>query len=198
MSGDAAVFGAESRSAGAAVSGDWSAFVGEAAWGDGSSLRDEAALDARALWDEAAMLGGRSADGVPLRQLLPSVAATVPRDRLRVALSPWAARWPVHPQHTRQILINLVGNAARYTTGAIHVGARLRARRLRLTVADEGSGPNPDLVRALRRSLPPTDDKGLGLWLVRYLATLHGGRVRAGAVRTGGLIMEVLLPRYRP
>ena len=41
------------------------------------------------------------------------------------------------------------------------------------------------------------DDKGLGLWLVRHLVATHGGHLRAHALRTGGLVMEVVLPRHR-
>jgi signal transduction histidine kinase len=145
----------------------------------------------------AAGLSGRSGDSVPLEQVLPSVLATVPAGRLSVVTTPAAGRWPVHRQHTRQILINLVGNAARHSPGTILLGARLRARRLRLTVADEG-GPNPLLARALHRQTPPAGDDGLGLWLVRHFAAAHGGRVRARRGRPGGLVMEVVLPRYRP
>jgi signal transduction histidine kinase len=42
------------------------------------------------------------------------------------------------------------------------------------------------------------DDNGLGLWLVRHLVAAHGGRLRAHAPRSRGLVMEVTLPRQRP
>ncbi len=164
-------------------------------------LAAEHAAHAQAVLREAAGMAADLADrtgpAVPLRQVLPSVAAAVSGGRLTVSASPRAERWPVHPQHTRQILLNLVGNAARYSVGGIHLDARLRARRLRLTVTDEG-GPTADLLRALRRRTPPVDDKGLGLWLVRQLVAAHGGRLRAQALRSRGLVMEVTLPRHRP
>jgi signal transduction histidine kinase len=138
-----------------------------------------------------------SGEAAELAQALPSVAATAPADRLSTVVTPAASRWPVHLQHTRQILINLVGNAVRYSPGPIRLGACRRAGRLRLTVADEGAW-NPRLARALRRDSPPKDDNGLGLWVVRHLATLHGGRLQARRTRGGGLVMEVALPRYRP
>lgn len=138
----------------------------------------------------------RSAESVPLARLLPGVTAVAPAGRLSTLVSPAAARWPVHLQHTRQILINLVGNAVRYSPGAIRVGARQRAGRLRLTVADEGRW-NPRLARALHRDTPPPDDNGLGLWVVRHLTALHGGRVGGRPGRGGGVVVEVVLPRYR-
>lgn len=153
-----------------------------------SVLRQAAAL--------ADGLGDRPADPAPLFAVLPTVATTVPDDRLAVHASPAAARWLVHPQHTRQILINLLGNAARHSPGSIRLLARLRGRRLRLTVADQG-GPSPELLVALTRQSPPTDDRGLGLWVVRRLARTRGGSVRARPLRPVGLAMEVSLPRYR-
>ena len=134
---------------------------------------------------------------VPLDTLLPAVAATVPADRLSVQASPSAVRWLVHPQHTRQILINLLGNAARHSAGAIRLTARMHGRRLRLGVSDQGDGPNPALLTALSRQSPPPDDRGLGLWVVRQLTRTQGGTLRARPLRPTGLLMEVLLPRYR-
>jgi signal transduction histidine kinase len=142
-------------------------------------------------------LSDRSGEAAPLARLLPGVAAAAATDRLSTLVTPAASRWPVHPQHTRQILINLVGNAVRYSPGPIRLSARQWAGRLRLTVTNEGTW-NPRLAHALHRDTPPTDDNGLGLWVVRHLTALHGGRLRARRVRGGGLVMEVVLPRYRP
>ena len=160
---------------------------------------DHAAHAQAVLMQAAAVADGlsdRPADPAPLYAVLPAVATTVPGDRLSVHTSPAAARWLVHPQHTRQILINLLGNAARHSPGAIRLGARLRGRRLRLTVADQG-GPCTELTVALTRRSPPSDDRGMGLWVVRRLARTRGGSLRARALRPAGLAMEVSLPRYR-
>jgi signal transduction histidine kinase len=139
----------------------------------------------------------RTGKGTPLGHLLPGVAAIVPDGRLSMSATRAAARWPVHRVHTQQMLVNLVGNATRHSAGAIRVSARLRSGRLRVAVAD-GGGPNPGLARALRRPTPPDGDDGLGLWLVRHLAQAHGGRVQARRGRPTGLVMELVLPRYRP
>jgi signal transduction histidine kinase len=136
-------------------------------------------------------------EAAPLARLLPSVAATVPDQRLSTVATPAAARWPVHLQHTRQILINLVGNAVRHSSGPIRLCAWQRAGRLRLTVTD-GGRLNPRLARALDRDTPPDDNNGLGIWVVRHLAVTHGGRLRARRGPSGELVMEVVLPRYRP
>lgn len=144
----------------------------------------------------AAGLAGPADVPVPLRQVLPEVAAVVPDGRLTITAGTGAARWPVPRQHTHQILTNLVVNAARHSSGRIRLGARPGLRRLRLTVADDGA-LTPGLLRALHRRTPPETDDGLGLWVVRHLATAHGGQVRARPSRPAGLVMEVFLPRYR-
>jgi signal transduction histidine kinase len=165
-----------------------------------AGLATQHAAHALSVLAEASAIAAGQADpsgeGVPLGEILPSVAATVPDERLRMAASPAAAAWPVHRQHTRQILGNLVGNAVDHSAGVVVVGARLHGGRLRLTVADQG-GPNVRLARALHRTTPPADDNGLGLWVVRHLVAVRGGRLRARAARPAGLVMEVALPRYR-
>ncbi|WP_272493024.1 sensor histidine kinase [Jidongwangia harbinensis] len=133
---------------------------------------------------------------VPLHRVLPAATAVVPGDRLTVAVTQSAGRCLVPPQHLRQILINLLTNAAAYAPSGTPI--RLRARtdlcRLRLTVADAGR-PNRDLTVALNRRTPPPDSNGLGLWVVRHLAARHGGSVRARALSPSGLAVEVSLPR---
>jgi signal transduction histidine kinase len=137
-----------------------------------------------------------AAAAAPLRDLLPAVVVTGPAGALTVAASGAALRWPVHPQHTQQILINLVANAARHAPGPVRLGARVRMRTLRLVVSDRG-GPTSDLHAALRRRTPPGDDHGLGLWVVRQLLASLGGTLRARPLEPTGLAMEAVLPRYR-
>ena len=163
-------------------------------------LAAEHASHAAAVLEQAAAAAGGLAESpdatMPLRDVLSVAAGAVPGDRLQVRISPAAARCPVPPRHTRQILINLLTNAARYSPadGPIRLGARTVRRRLMLTVADQGT-VTPDLQRALKRRTPPADDKGLGLWMVRHLVSAHGGRLRARPLSPSGLAMEVSLPR---
>ncbi|MEU8244007.1 ATP-binding protein [Actinoplanes missouriensis] len=137
-------------------------------------------------------LSGSAAEPVPLARILPAVAATAPAGAVRISAGRAALRWPVHPGHTQQILINLVGNAVRHGSGPVRLAVQARPRRLRLTVADAG-GPTPQLRR---RSAPP-GERGLGLWVVRRLLGGLGGSVRSRKLAPAGLAMEVLLPRYR-
>jgi signal transduction histidine kinase len=131
-----------------------------------------------------------------LHRIVPGVAATVPADRLAVSVSAAAGRCLVPARHSRQIMVNLLTNAARYSPGEIRLTAAVSLCRLRLTVADEG-GMTDDLRRALRRRTPPADTKGLGLWLVRHLVAAQHGALRARALSPRGVAVEVVLPRRR-
>ena len=164
-------------------------------------LAAEHAKYAQAVLDEAAAtamgLAGEAVPPVPLRAVLPAVASTAPRGALAVRASRAALSWPVHPRDTQQILVNLVTNAVRHAPGPVRLHAGVRARRLRLAVCDRG-GPTPALDTALRRSTPPPDDNGLGLWVVRQRLTSLGGTIRARPLAPVGLAMEAVLPRHRP
>ena len=108
----------------------------------------------------------------------------------------------------RQILINLLANAVKFTQrdGAVTVSARQEADGgFAVVVADTGIGmtENEKLVamepfgqvdNTLARSFEGT---GLGLPLARRLAELHGGRLTMHSVKGVGTTVEVLLPGFR-
>jgi len=143
-------------------------------------------------------LTGAADPPVPFHRILPMVAAAVPAERLRMRVGRGTGEHPVHPQHTGQILINLLTNAVRHGPPGepVHLHARTRRGGLRLTVADGGS-LTPELARSLQRRTPPAGEKGLGLWVVRHLVATHGGSIRARSLGPRGLAVEVTLPRPR-
>jgi CheY-like chemotaxis protein/two-component sensor histidine kinase len=104
-----------------------------------------------------------------------------------------------------QVVVNLVGNAAKYTPpgGQVWVTVRREAEEAVLSVRDDGIGMAPDLVprvfdlfvqgqRALDRS---EGGLGVGLTLVRRLAESHGGTAEAQSAGPGqGSEIVVRLP----
>jgi len=114
----------------------------------------------------------------------------------------------VDPQRLRQMLHNLIDNAARYAPqeSAVEVSLAADTEEARLTVRDRGPGiPRHELdtifdrfVTGARRDERGASGSGLGLAIVRTLAGLHGGRVEVRNLAMGeggGAAFTVVLPR---
>jgi two-component system sensor histidine kinase TctE len=101
----------------------------------------------------------------------------------------------------REMIVNLVDNALRYSSAGGSVTVRLAAvdGEAVLTVADDGPGIPPDerahvFERFYRIAGSTEEGSGLGLAIVREVVENAGGRVILGDSATGGLVVEVRLP----
>lgn len=83
------------------------------------------------------------------------------------------------PGRARQVIRNLVVNAARYGGPAVEVNAGTNGSTVWLEVSDDGKGVPPDQVKTLFNAYAVhnnrVDSHGLGLSLSRKLAVLMGG-----------------------
>jgi len=109
------------------------------------------------------------------------------------------------PVRLEQVLVNILGNAARYTPpgGRISVDVRPRGERVEIRIRDTGEGIEArDLERifelfAQAKQSPARSRGGLGLGLkiVRSLVEMHGGTVHAESAGLGhGSELVVELP----
>jgi signal transduction histidine kinase len=108
----------------------------------------------------------------------------------------------------RQILLNLLDNAAKYGPPGqtITVGSEISGGVARIWVEDQGPGiPHEDrrrvwdpYVRLNRSAESATGGSGIGLSVVRELVELHGGRTRAEGSPAGGARVLVELPLNQP
>jgi signal transduction histidine kinase len=104
-----------------------------------------------------------------------------------------------------RILLNLVSNALRYTErGRVLIGARPRGDSVDLWVVDTGIGMEahhlPRVFEEFYRARPGARDAGLGLGLaiVRRLATLLGHDVQVISRPGRGTSIRLRLPRVQP
>ncbi|MGE0551866.1 MAG: sensor histidine kinase [Gemmatimonadales bacterium] len=106
----------------------------------------------------------------------------------------------------RQILLNLIDNAIRYGPAGqrIRVGLSDDEARVRLSVADQGPGISEATWSRIQRGEPAPPGSsaaagaGLGLPLVRQLASAMGATVQVARGPTGGATVTVVFPAVGP
>src|SRR6185369_2590102 len=104
----------------------------------------------------------------------------------------------------KQLLLNLVGNAIKFTPdgGKISLGLRREGSMARLTVTDTGVGIPPDALARIfdrfyqadpARSRPSEGGAGLGLAIAKWIAEAHGGTIEVQSEVGKGTTFSVLL-----
>jgi signal transduction histidine kinase len=160
---------------------------------EGSATLAVAPTDLRQLVEEASetanILG--EAPGIAVRTELPETPVMLAVDQSRI----------------RQLLLNLVTNAIKYTPpgGRISLGLVDRGESVALVVGDNGIGIAPgdlphifdrfwraDVARNRSGDRPGT---GLGLAITKWVAEAHGGTINAQSRPGRGTVFTVTLPR---
>jgi signal transduction histidine kinase len=104
----------------------------------------------------------------------------------------------IDPARIRQVLLNLVSNALRYSPngGSVIVKCAAVADYFVVEVSDDGPGiPTADLPHIFERFYKSSDSGGMGLGLAiaRYLVTAHGGLIEAQSVPGKGSTIRISL-----
>lgn len=113
----------------------------------------------------------------------------------------------VDHRRLREMLLNLLDNAIKFTAGGGHVtlSAAVQEDGVAIRVSDDGPGISPEMVDRIfdpftqaERSLARQHEGiGLGLPIVRRFAELHGGRVELDSAPGLGTRVTILLPASR-
>jgi signal transduction histidine kinase len=127
-----------------------------------------------------------------VREALMATQQSAEKKKLRIttdipeAIPPFVA----DPRRVRQVLINLLNNAVKFTPGGGSIALRVARRgdQVECSVADTGQGIDPEFLpfvfdrfKQENRSGSKTKALGLGLGLaiVREIVELHGGTIKA-------------------
>ncbi|MFT4194224.1 ATP-binding protein [Ottowia sp.] len=146
-------------------------------------------------------------DHAPMGELIDDAAQLAqwsPRHQLRLDVARAPAEWECDPMLVRIALSNLVDNAVKYgQPGTISLTAHTDERgSLRLSVGDEGPGLPPGAAEHLFQRGQRGDHRargfGLGLWVARRIALLHGGSIEVAATPEGGACFTLVLPAQVP
>jgi signal transduction histidine kinase len=132
-------------------------------------------------------------------ELAREVAASFARP-IALAIARDVPSLELDPVRIREVLLNLVGNATRYTPAgdAITIEIAARPQTLVLRVVDTGAGiPAEELPHIFERFHKGAESKGsgLGLAIARDLVRAHGGTIRAESRVGQGTTIEITLPR---
>ena len=125
---------------------------------------------------------------------------------IEFSIEPASITVRVDARRMKQMLVNLLSNALKFTPEAGRVGLEVKVHgdenSVHICVWDTGIGIKPEdfiklfkpftqLDSALSRQYPGT---GLGLSLVQRMADMHGGSVTAESIPGGGSRFTIILP----
>jgi signal transduction histidine kinase len=115
-------------------------------------------------------------------------------------------QWPpvlVDKMRLKQALINLLGNAAKYTEkGHIALRVRPNGQAVHILVEDTGIGIDPEYHELIFREFRQVDEtaarrrigNGLGLPITRHLIERHGGQIVVDSAMGKGSTFTITLP----
>src|SRR3954453_21333988 len=155
------------------------------------------------LHEESVALG----DLVQQAQRLAGGSAGEVRHRFEVRLpTPELVVW-ADRRSLRQVLINLIGNAVKFTPegGRIAVGVSVGDEVVQIAVADTGIGISKERIADLCRPFVQVENvltrrhhgSGMGLFITRALVERHGGTLRIESHPDKGTTVCITLPIER-
>ncbi|HEX7854079.1 MAG TPA: HAMP domain-containing sensor histidine kinase [Sphingobium sp.] len=148
---------------------------------------------------DVADLGRRAAGLLKMRAAERSITVDPPNGDERVLAT-------AEYRRVLQILVNLIGNAVRYSPDSSHIWVRVdddaASERIHVVVADQGRGIDPEdqeriFERFERLTLEDGVGSGLGLYISRRLARAMGGEISVESARGQGARFTLSLPRWR-
>ncbi|MEW5960693.1 MAG: substrate-binding domain-containing protein, partial [Chloroflexota bacterium] len=147
------------------------------------------------------------------KALIEEVFAAFSKDAAASAYVVWRLELPdqlpeieADPVRLRQILLNLLGNAGKFTEqGQITLGAAPAPPHLHMWVADTGPGISAELQERIyepfftaTRPDRPVGGIGLGLSITKHLVALHQGLLRLDSRPGQGSAFHIYLPLPAP
>ena len=125
---------------------------------------------------------------------------------ITLSFAPTGITLPADPRALTQILVNLLGNAVKFSTaqGSVSLEASRDNGVVRIRVCDNGAGMSEAESRAVSQPVHlhridvyrtrANSGAGLGLSICRSLVELHGGRLEIASRPGAGTTVHILLP----
>jgi signal transduction histidine kinase len=134
--------------------------------------------------------------------LVERMAGTLPTQRLRLSFEPSLPPLPADPDRLERVLVNLLGNALKYSDAPaeVLVHSSCAGGFVAIAVTDRGVGiPRQELPHVFERCCRGNnsgrqDSLGLGLYITALLVRAHGGRIEVESELGKGSVFRVFLP----
>ena len=108
------------------------------------------------------------------------------------------------PDRLRQVLVNVLDNAVKYSPpgGSIFLTLRRAGAEMTVTVRDQGRGISPEDLEHVKQKFfkgrNAVRGSGIGLAVVDSIVTAFGGRVDIASTLGQGTTVSIVLPAYHP
>lgn len=127
---------------------------------------------------------------------------------LNILPGPDLPQLSVDPMRVKQIMLNLIGNALKYSDegGTVTIATSLSgAGEFVVAVSDNGAGMSPQelsqvkkaFTRTERAIASHTEGSGLGLAIVDSMVAIHGGRFELESQQGAGTTARIIFPESR-
>ena len=131
------------------------------------------------------------------------MAPMVEQKGLELNVQPISATLNLDAKRIQQVLMNLLGNATKFTEkGSVSLIAEVVRDQIEIRIKDTGMGIPPDQVEKVFEPFHQVDSSnkrgiggtGLGLAISREIIEAHGGTLSATSVEGEGSVFKVVLP----
>ncbi|MFA9444312.1 sensor histidine kinase [Egicoccus sp. AB-alg6-2] len=135
-----------------------------------------------------------------VRETVEDLALTTLGDHPTTVEAPGQVVLEADPNQLRQVLFNLLSNAAKYSPAGrdIVIDVEPGADEVMLRVRDRGEGVAPEdadrIFERYERAATDHQGAGLGLYLSRRIARAHGGDLHLVPAEGEGAVFELVLP----
>lgn len=140
-----------------------------------------------------------------IEEIVSQLSVTAEQKNLKLVYEKASEKLPhlsADPERLKQILINLIGNAIKYTeTGSVTVNNEIKDNELRIKITDTGIGISPEgqknlfqkFYRVKTDKTESVQGTGLGLWITKQLIELMGGKIFLESIEGKGTQVTIVL-----